>query len=176
FGKDSPREYISDEVIFSSKCDFELPNKEWKGDESGVSDVVSRSGTKAFNMTANMEYSLTFSEKIEDVFINHENVLNASVWGYLEEADDDATLVITLESEDGEVYDWRGMNFSCFIDKAISWTKVFHSWRFDYIRSGSDRIKVYVWNHKKDNIFIDDLKIDVGAGNPLIFGKAEKTF
>jgi len=92
----------------------------------------------------------------------------------MQHAQDEAILVISLENDKGEVYVWRGMNFSYFIDQPNTWTKIYHSWRFGYIRSGEDLVKIYIWNGDGNSFYIDDFSIKVAAGNPIIYGRKQK--
>jgi len=175
FGQNSNSTPIKPEVIYSSQCDFDQESQDWQGDPSAISEEIARSQSSSFKLSENTEFSLTFSSKIKDIMDNDENVLHTSVWGYMGQKSDEAILVITLENEDGEVYVWRGMNFSYFIDEPKTWTKIYHSWRFDHIQSGDDLVKIYVWNGDKNTFYIDDLSIKVTAGNPIIYGRKRRS-
>ena len=174
FGQRSSSKVIQPEVIYSSNCDFDQQSEDWRGDRSTISREIAHSGSSSFKLSENTDFSLTFSSKIKDIMDYDENVLHASVWAFMQQAQDEAILVISLENDKGEVYVWRGMNFSYFIDQPNTWTKIYHSWRFDHIRSGEDQVKIYIWNGDRNSFYIDDFSIKVVQGNPIIYGRKQR--
>jgi len=176
YGKEKAPGFLERNAVYTTECGFENPVEEWTGDQTAITESVAHTGSRSFKLSDKTEFSLTFVDKVKNIMDADHNVLNTSAWGYFEREDAEAVMVITLSTENGEEYVWRGMNFSYFIDEPQTWTKIFHSWRFDYIRSGEDIIKVYIWNPNKHTVYVDDVNIEVTTGNSLIYGRKIRSF
>ncbi len=124
------------------------------------------------------EWSPTYSAPLSDFISNENNYIDISVTTKTDSEIAETLLVATLESE-GIVYNFSGADFNSFTDPAAAphqWTIVHHSLKLADINLDYRNLwlKVFVWNKGKSNFLIDNFKIEVRDGNPLIYGLYEK--
>jgi len=73
----------------------------------------------------------------------------------------ECNLVVSMESN-GEQYFWQGFNLSKYVKSKGSWWSASNNLVIDRstIRKNS-MIKIYIWNNKKNEIYIDDFKVEL---------------
>ena len=167
---DTPIEYLGFETGTSNF---------WSSiDLSKITDSLSFSGEKSYIINNETEWGPTFSEDLNDIMLNENNFIDISLKARAIDNMDDVILVATLDADNGTIY-WGGTNFNKFIlpnQSNNKWITIHHSIKLSdvYLNYGNIRMKVYVWNKGKRNLFIDEFKIKLRTGNPVIYGLNEK--
>ena len=87
-------------------------------------------------------------------------------------------LVAQIESGSKNVF-WGGANFNEFIPPDINsteWYKIHNSIKLSDLNLLDDDLilKVFVWNKNKADFLIDNFRISLRSGNPIIYGLFEK--
>ncbi len=143
-----------------------------------IIDSIGYDDTYSYLMDSLMEWSPTYSALVSEL-ISHENsFIDISVTTKTGNEISEALLIATLESE-GEVFSFSGADFNSFIGPAKApdkWTTVHHSLKFADINLDLSNLwlKVFVWNKGKSNFIIDNFRIEVRNGNPIIYSLYEK--
>jgi hypothetical protein len=71
-----------------------------------------------------------------------------------------AVLVVSFELQTGQIYRYDSYPIGMLISKEDTWEKMNYSVKLPNLQT-DDIMRVYVWNAKKEPIFLDDLKIDL---------------
>ena len=161
-----------DELSFESE---NSPN--WSPvDHNLIIDSLHFTGNKAYLMTPNQEYSFSFTKPLNYLITNENNFIDISLQAYLPQNYDEIILVTSLEKDIENIH-WSGTPFNTFerIDSTSKWVKIFHTVKVSDIPIDDKMIlKVYIWNKGKHTFAIDDFKIIIREGNPIIYSLLEK--
>jgi hypothetical protein len=126
-------------------------------------------GFKRNNLDSTNSYSGVYSEKLNDThdfsssfsFVSEKVMQNAvlkvSFWGEFNE-NTEALVVIDIYRGENQIF-WRGNNISDFYNPNYNWQKVISIFNVNDELQKNDEIKIYIWNPKKEVLWIDDLKI-----------------
>jgi hypothetical protein len=141
-------------------------------------------GTSGFDdshsylMDSLFEWSPTFSVPLSQIISHHNNVIDISIETKTEPEISEIILVATLNSEEGVLH-FGGAEFNSFKDpdyKSDDWYSVHHSLKLSDINLDYRKVilNVFVWNKGRNHFLIDNFKINVREGNPMIYGLYEK--
>ncbi len=141
-------------------------------------NLISINNNFSYKLDSNNEWGPTFSMHLAEIIENENNFIDLSLKVHTKESFEDGMLVGALESNGKEIY-WGGTNFKKFnVSKKgkDGWIRIHHSIKLSDINQKHDHItlKVYVWNKNKENFIIDDFKIKLRKGNPIIYGTFER--
>ncbi len=142
--------------LFSTENDYESPKEYW---------------VQSSNISNDHPYSGSFSEKIGEFSTNcsfsldsllTDSITKLTVFSKLQISatnDPECNLVISMESN-GEQYFWQGFNLSKYVKSKGSWWTASSNLVIERsaIKENS-LMKIYVWNNKKNEIYIDDFKV-----------------
>ena len=144
-------------------------------DENWMIDSIKFSGKKAYLMNEHQEYSFSFTKSLNYLLTHENNFIDISLKAYCLDKCDDVALVATLDDK-GENIHWGGTNFNTFVSDSLQWTTITHSIKMSDIPviKNSIELKVYIWNSGKRTFVIDDFKITIREGNPIIYGLLEE--
>jgi len=125
-----------------------------------------------------MEWSPTYTEELNNIILNENNFIDISVDALTKEDLDGVILVASLESNGKNIY-WGGTHFNRFISSDSlkdNWRTFYHSIKLSDTHQNYDNIvlKTFIWNKDKKNFIIDDFKIQLRMGNPVVYGLVEK--
>jgi hypothetical protein len=160
--------------------DFETKAKEaWTTiDLSKFIDTASVSGNSSYFIDSTIEWSPTFSKTLKETITNKNNFIDISVKVYMPNGTNEQLLVASIDAKDENIY-WGGTSFDRFITDSTqnnAWITIHHSIKFsDMNTQNTDiKLKVFVWNKGKKNFLIDDFKVELREGNPVIYGLVER--
>ena len=144
--------------LFSTENGYESPKEYWS-QSPNRSNVHAYSGT--FSEKAG-EFSASCSIPL-DTLLTDSN-LKLSVFTKLQifaPNEAECNLVISIESK-GEQYFWQGFDLSKYVKSKGSWWLASNNLVIDRstIRKNST-FKIYIWNNKKNEIYIDDFKVEL---------------
>ncbi len=146
--------------LISTENDYESPEKYW---------------SQSPNRSKDHPYSGLFSEKVNEfssIFsVSADSLLSDSITKltifsklHIFAADDgECNLVVSMES-DGEQYFWQGFNLTKYVKTKGSWWSASCNLIIDRsaIRKNS-LIHIYIWNNKKNEIYIDNFRVELFA-------------
>ncbi len=146
--------------------------------KSNYIDSIRYAGNYSYRVDSDSEFSSEFTHELDRIISNSNNFIDISVKAKIENTIHETFLVATLESH-GESIHWESTPFEKFIGSSGlpgDWITIHHSMKLSDINlNHSDIIlKVYVWNKGGNTFLIDDFKINVREGNPVIYGLYEK--
>jgi hypothetical protein len=132
----------------------------------------------SYLMDSLLEWSPTFSVPLSQIISHHNNVIDISIETKTKPEISEIILVATLESEEGVLH-FGGAEFNSFKDPHYTsddWYSVHHSLKLSDINLDYSNVllKVFVWNKGRNRFLIDNFKINVREGNPVIYGLYEK--
>lgn len=141
--------------------DYEVP-------ETGIENHYSRepvhTGSFSFRMDSNMIYSPGYNLTFKNITDREYAWLRISVYIYptSEISENDALLVVTFGNKDG-YYKYRTIHLSDPLVQAQpgQWNKISLDYMTPEVRSGKDKFSAYVWYWGKDDLYVDDLRIEV---------------
>ena len=144
--------------LFSSENGYESPTEYWSP-SSNRSSVHAYSGS--FSEKAD-EFSASCSIPLDTLLTD--SITKLTVFSKLRifaPNEAECNLVISMESN-GEQYFWQGFNLSKYVKSKGSWWLASNNLVIDRlaIRKKSV-IKIYIWNNKKNEIYIDDFKVEL---------------
>jgi 4-amino-4-deoxy-L-arabinose transferase-like glycosyltransferase len=146
------------QLLFSTENDYES-SKEYWSQSSSRSSVHAHSGS--FSEKAG-EFSAICSFPLDTLFTDSITKLTVFTKLQIFAANEaECNLVVSIESN-GEQYFWQGFNLSKYVKSKGSWWLASNNLVIDKsaIRKNS-MIKIYIWNNKKNEIYIDDFKVEL---------------
>ncbi|NVO02882.1 MAG: glycosyltransferase family 39 protein [Bacteroidetes bacterium] len=161
--------------------DFESDNKKNWGefDKNKFTDSISFSEKHSFLIDENVEWSPSYARILNEMVLNENNFIDISVKVLSSEKLNDVSLVASLETKDSTLY-WINSPFNRFFgtDSLVEkkWVTIFLSLKLSdlYFPNPKTQLKTYIWNKSKQRFYIDDFKIKLRKGNPVIYGLYEK--
>ena len=147
-------------------------------DLSKLTDSISSSGERAYFIDNKTEWSPAYNNDLNKIISNENNFIDISVDVFTNEDLEGVILVALIESNDKNIH-WAGTHFNRFISSDSikdSWTTFHHSIKLSDIHKHYDNrlLKTFIWNKDKKNFIIDDFKIQLRTGNPVVYGLVEK--
>ncbi len=172
----SKEQNTSEKLI--SNLDFETNEKANWSEMNPANYIALSDNNTGYKFNSNNEWGPIFSMPLEDIIENKNNFIDVSVKARRLGGYEDLVLVSTLQSDGENIY-WGGMDFSEFnwdgnaLGNGIN---VHHSIKLSDIHLKYDNIilKVYIWNKGKKDFEIDDIKIVLRRGNPVMYGWFER--
>ncbi len=116
------------------------------------------SGNRSFCLKG-IEFSPAYSEIIQKSKQDKYSKIKINIWGLVSDELNDLHLVLALSEKEGETFYWISYDFKYYIEKN-KWGQVFMTIDFPELEYAQNELKIYVWNPKKQNAFIDDFEIE----------------
>jgi hypothetical protein len=173
---DSTSKINRDEVIFRSLNGFEQMQTGWVGvQQEMITDSLSQSGLHSYYIDNNTEYGPFFSIPLDSIIDNKNNIIQISVAAFFPDSIQNMSLIAEISAGD-KIIDWRGSEFTDFVNKPKEWQKVYLSVFLPdiNIKEQNLTLKAGIWNNKKQSCFVDDFEIKTIKGNELIYGLLEE--
>lgn len=172
FSKIKPLTEIKEAIVFSDTQDKQK-SRFW--DKYAAKEIAGELGVTAMYLDSTQEYSAGFSTSLFEIMNSRHSIVNVSADIAVEDAGSNPTLVLSID--DGtESLIWRGSEYQSYKKEDGKFNKVYVSNLFsglDLKKHPYATIKVYVWNRNKKGVLVKNFKIEVIAGNPVIYGLYE---
>ncbi|MEW6468711.1 MAG: glycosyltransferase family 39 protein [Bacteroidota bacterium] len=107
------------------------------------------------------EFACTMEFSVAELFKDSTRYINLSAW-LLANEPPGAHLVIEFSNKDG-VYEWRPASSDHFQFENGKWLRLFMTQKLPAGAQPADRVKVYIWNPGKKNLYLDDIRIEAFA-------------
>lgn len=169
--------------VFQSGLDFEEYRHHWgpfRWDQ--VTDSLSFEGNYAYVVRQETDYCPGFSYELEQMMTHENDFIDVSVEVYPSDPSNSSVLVTMLQSNEKLLY-WKETPVNSFMDQRVvrnTWTRVHHTIKLSDIDLSYQNITilVYLWNRDRTNVvfYIDDFRVRIIPGNPVIYGLFEKIF
>ena len=122
-----------------------------------IDSAFSFSGTYSEKLDASHQFSTGFSHTVSRDLNNF--VLEASFVSRFNK--DSKALIVLNITRNNESVIWIGNKVNEFFNPNTEWQQVISSFLIKETLKPNDLIHIYVWNPEKENIWIDDFKIDL---------------
>ena len=155
---------------YSSILSFENKSKNWDDfNEQFLVDSIATDGKFSYRFDSISEWGPAYSDTLFHL-ASRSDYIDISVDVFPLGIVSNALLVSTID-EDTLNYDWRSTPFAFFNLKPYTWSTVTHSIKLpDLIKKeGNPLLKVFIWNNEKQNFLIDNFRIGVRKGNPILY-------
>ncbi|OQX81821.1 MAG: hypothetical protein B6D61_00115 [Bacteroidetes bacterium 4484_249] len=172
-----PAYSFADSIIFSSIDKFETFEEGWDDVELPyqLSSGIRYKTDKILKLDNHFEYSPEFSMRLDDIINSKTNEILISVDAYMPDNLASPNLICELKSND-KVILWRANKFSEFINVTQKRLSVHLVLRLPEVllKNPNIEISAYIWNQDFDMVLIDDFRIEVREGNPIVYGLFNK--
>jgi len=144
--------------LFSTENDFESEKPFWK-QSSGKSNEQVYAGSYSEKP---VEFSSSFSISLDTLNLHSISQVVVSPKLKIFAGDDAECSVVISMNSNGEQYFWRGFNLSKYVKSKGSWWPASFNEIIeeDTIRNNTT-LNVYVWNNKKNEIYIDNFEVEI---------------
>ncbi|MDB4061641.1 glycosyltransferase family 39 protein [Vicingaceae bacterium] len=158
------RYFNSDVIVYAKgsqkrETTFEasyLNNLKWDVNRALLQDSVFYSDRIAFHQTNETLYGLTYKDTLNNLVNEKNRYLTIS--GQLHSTSPvDMSLVLDVNRGDSSVY-WRGTNVKPYYSKD-KWYQFIYVFEKPDNLLPSDEVVIYFWNPKKENVYIDEVKM-----------------
>jgi len=162
---------FADRIIYHSEHNFEKHEDGWD-DIKPINTLpgISYKDDRVLRLDKTSEYSPGFHAELQNIIEKKTNIIFISVDALMPDTISNALLVCVLKSE-GKVIDWRANNFNDFINKPNKRLSVHLAVKLPDINLNYPDIEIstYIWNKNLEELFVDDFRIVVREGNPVIY-------
>jgi hypothetical protein len=177
FSKDTIGSSLAENILFDKTNNYDLgaPALPWSFDHNMISKDSSSGNIIALDSVH--EWGPGFNIPLNEIIPSRNSTLVASIKIRPGKYVKDQILVLQLNKGDSLVH-WQGSELSRYFIEGSEWQTIYTSCNMvDLLKSDSDlnelKLNVYFWNKGKGNVKLDDLRIVVKEGNPLIYGLYE---
>ncbi|MFA6923943.1 MAG: hypothetical protein WC223_06785 [Bacteroidales bacterium] len=118
------------------------------------------SGKYICKMDSTKEYSFGFGSKIEDFTTKIPKKVKVNFFSYAKNSCEGTGLVIQIDSAAGKNIFWISGNISGKLSKMNEWVEINEIFNLPAKLKPSNEIKIYVWNPKKKEFYIDDFNVE----------------
>lgn len=173
FAKKKNVNVIGDSVFRDSMALGKI-NPNWKFDMIAVKrDSLDR---PLYKMDSTREFGPTFSARLLPLLTNSYNVVNVSLHVRDVKPNMNASLVVSFD-EDGKSSFWQEKPFNFFLDSTDQSGYLFYSIGIrdlGFAINNQHSLNAYIWNKGRNEFEIDNMSVEIEAGNPWIYGLIEK--
>ena len=157
-GKDSA---LNSFPYFEYQNDFE--KGEWK-DEANFRDSTTKyNGNYSVHLGNGNEYGPTFQMKLSDLKLIPGSKIEISSAFFTEQEVKSAKLVLSVE-KNGKSLIWIATNLEKYVIEKNKWSRAFLTTTLPNELSGDEELKIYSWNEKKEDYYMDGFKMSVFEG------------
>jgi hypothetical protein len=166
---------VTSEYFYSAVNEFEpsLPDWGWVNEKQCV-DSLAISGGKSFANNIGSEFSPAYTKPLRDMMHSGNDVIDVTVDLRTPAAFRGAWLVLTITSGNRNI-SWRAVAVGEYLNNSHL-GRVFLSLRLSDIEFRHHRLifNTYIWNPMKSTYIMDNFKVRVRSGNPVIYGLIRK--
>ena len=151
-----------DPGMVSFSTDLEQPDSlgtaepiSWQNLET-VKEGIAYSGNRASRLDQEVEYSIAFEQKFGYIAENSPRQLTYKAMVYSDESLPTAFVVASIAGIDY----YRSYPIAEFLPAAGKWEQVNATFTLPDSLKPSDKLKVYLWNRKKSNLWVDDVSLE----------------
>ena len=132
---------------------------------------------KIYNIYDHMEWSPSYSIHLDSLDISKFDLIDISVEAASKQNFSDVFIIASFDSNGKNIY-YTASEFSDFNNNFIvnNLTNIHLSLKLSDINLNFENIiiKIYIWNRGKNNFIIDNFKISIRDGNPIIYSLTNK--
>jgi hypothetical protein len=153
-------EEVKYENIYQTKFFNNCDDNEIWGQMQTITSKIAHSGDKSSETGNGNDYSITFEYTLKIIPDSLKNSINVEFWLYQNSLNHEAKLVFQAKGIDFQEY-WDQFDIKNESGEINKWIK--YNIRFpipDNIKQAY-LVKIYLYNPSKENVYIDDFKIDI---------------
>lgn len=162
---------IGNDYIYSSENSFERKVINWSDyNEKFLIENTASKGNFSYCFDSISEWGPSFSDTLLKIADNLVNYIDISIDIMPLDGFTNAQLVTSIEENKNNI-SWNTSQFKNFLMIQGKWNTVVHSIKLPDInlKNTNPLLKVYIWNNEKQNFLIDNFKIKVRKGNPILY-------
>lgn len=154
---------LSDVAFYSEINDFEkdYPNwaKLWNAETKEV-----YSGNKSVRLSSEKIYSPSFSWIIPDSLINKRNIylkIESKLFEHEKNSAKNALFIVDIQNSHGKTIFYKRAKLKQIPSELTNkWVRISTGFQIPHLSEDHHLIKIYIWNLRKTNFLLDDLKVD----------------
>lgn len=140
-------------ILYENDTDFH----DWINQQNIKNVSNPHSGFSSCVLDSTHEYSLGFSKTIQKISAKPIKKIKFSYWAFLKNDLAKATTVFSVDFN-GKNINWDGRPLA--VRETNKWIQVQETYQLPKVAQPNNEISFYVWNNSKQEIWIDDLKIE----------------
>jgi hypothetical protein len=133
---------------------------EWPGESECVDHELMFEGKRSILLNETREYGPTYALKLLSADITAGSRMEISAAFMPEQVPSAAKLVLSID-RDGKNIAWFGEEVGKFVNRPGKWGRVFLVADMPAELNGTEELKLYCWNEKKEIIRMDDVRFSV---------------
>ncbi len=129
------------------------------------------SAPNAAKLTAQKAYSPAFKIPLSKLINNRYEIINVEVMAYLTKINAKAFITFSYDKNGKNLW-WHSSVLGDFIEEENTWQKAYLTRRVPRKIDLNDpeiMLSIYVWNKDGATMYVDDIKLEVRQGNPIIY-------
>lgn len=136
----------------------DMDNVKMWNNPANVVKGIAHSGNYSCKLdTANI-YSFGFNTLLGDALTQMPKKINVSLWVYSLISNPASSLVVEINNNGQQIF-WKNADFKTTVSKTKDWTEIKASFDLPTNLNPKDELKIYVWNPKKQELYVDDFNI-----------------
>jgi hypothetical protein len=158
FSKTKPENYIPEpEPVFLLKNDMEKPGDR-NTNPAAFDSIKVFEGKYSYRMDGLNEYSPGFAMKIKEINGGNLSRILVKVMAFCPDPIADLPIVISVDNAEKGNYIWASSKIKNYAIPG-QWSPAFFVFEMPEILASEDELKIYIWNPKKQMVYLDDLLI-----------------
>ncbi|MEO6904270.1 MAG: glycosyltransferase family 39 protein [Bacteroidia bacterium] len=152
---------IKGKVLLNYFTDFEKSLPDWEAKNIIKPESGAHSGEFVTSVNKKIEFGDVLSLTDLKVLLDKKDiVLKVSFWKY-EPKESKTSLVVCIQSANGDVYYWDAINTNSNAAWEISkWINITETLKLPVVKSSSDIMKIYLLNRGGETVYMDDLNLE----------------
>ncbi len=170
FSKLRPKKVLNEYFhVIVNNFEPSLPEWGWVDDKL-CTDSMAMDGTRSFANHTGLEFSPTYKNSLRDMMRSEYDIIDVSVDLRTPPVFPGAWMVLTITA-DGESIKWLSAAVNDFVKPGHS-GRIFQSVRLSDVEMRHHRLMFssFIWDPVKAPYMMDNYRISVRSGNPLIYG------
>jgi len=143
---------------YTSQYGFET--NQWNSESSFRDSLVKYEGFYSTHLTSESEYGPGLMNKVESFGIAPGSVIELSIAVLVQSINHGAKFVLSIDRGGKSIF-WTATNFNEYPGTPGKWTRVFLLTTIPPEIQSGDELKIYCWNEKREEFWLDDFKMSV---------------
>ncbi|MDI3526654.1 MAG: hypothetical protein PWR03_837 [Tenuifilum sp.] len=169
---------VEEKVISILNFEDRIPNEWTKVNNDYIIKETLNPINKVYNITENVEWGPTFCSQFRIPKEFRNGFIDVSIKVKCSDEEKLDEIILVSEIEGFHISNWRGRSakdFSCIVGEN-GWINIYNTAKIPELKilNKKVKLKIYLWNKGNQMFLIDDLKIKIRKGNPIIYGLLEE--
>jgi len=144
--------------LFTYQYGFE--GELWDKESDFKEDSLIYEGNHSVYISSEQEYGPGFFTTTGKTVIQNGTKVELSAVFYSNNVPSNAKLVFSIE-KNGKSLIWEGRDIDRYLKMSSQWARVYMTVNISVPLTGDEDVKIYCWNEKKKNVWMDDFRMNV---------------